>query len=158
MILLIFFYQVWCVGELCSVRHDNRCTAETITRFFDTLEVLTYELSGMSSANLKEEISNPSKIICMLMSSISKVGLYCDNVNTALIGLPLPYIHTKQSMNPMSLIGRALVFKPKCLKLEPSCGHFPKWLQFLNMRKNVLNSTFLKNFPTLFSLDCFHFV
>lgn len=55
----------------------------------------------------------------------------------------------------MSLIGRALVFKPKCLKLEPSCGHFPKWLQFLNMRKNSLNSTFLKNFPTLFSLDCF---
>lgn len=93
--ILLIFYQVWCAGELCSVRHDNRCTAETITRFFDTLEVLTYELSGMSSANLKEEISNPSKIICMLMSSISKVGLYCDNVNTALVGLPLPYTHTK---------------------------------------------------------------
>lgn len=60
------------MGELCSVRHDERCTAETITRFFDTLEVLTYELSGMASA--KEEISNSSKIICMLISAVSKVG------------------------------------------------------------------------------------
>lgn len=68
------------MGELCSVRHDNRCTAETITRFFDTLEVLTYELSGMSSANLKEEIANPSKIICMLMSSISKLASKCQDL------------------------------------------------------------------------------
>lgn len=75
-----FANLVWCVGELCSVRHDNRCTAETITRFFDTLEVLTYELSGMSSANLKEEISNPSKIICMLMSSISKLASKCQDL------------------------------------------------------------------------------
>lgn len=56
----------------------------------------------------------------------------------------------------MSLIGQALVFKPKCLKLEPSCGHFPKWLQFLNMRKNSFELNFSEKFshpffPKLFS-------
>nr|XP_022313457.1 AP-5 complex subunit zeta-1-like isoform X1 [Crassostrea virginica] len=73
-----FANLVWCVGELCSDRHDDRCTAEAITRFFDTLEVLTYELSGMASA--KEEISNSSKIICMLISAISKLASKCQDL------------------------------------------------------------------------------
>ncbi|XP_048758954.1 AP-5 complex subunit zeta-1-like [Ostrea edulis] len=73
-----FANLVWCVGELCSVRHDKRCNAETITRFFDTLEVLTYELSGMTISG--EELGDTSKIICMLMSSISKLASKCQDL------------------------------------------------------------------------------
>lgn len=158
MILLIFFYQVWCVGEFCLVRYDNRCIVEIIIRFFDTFEVLIYEFLGMLFVNLKEEILNFFKIICMLMFFILKVGLYCDNVNIVLIGLLFFYIYIKQLMNLMSLIGRVLVFILKCFKLGFSCGYFFKWLQFLNMRKNILNLIFLKNFFIFFFLDCFYFV
>ncbi|XP_062582819.1 AP-5 complex subunit zeta-1-like, partial [Saccostrea cucullata] len=73
-----FANLVWCVGELSSVKHDKRCSAETITRFLDTLEVLTYELSGMTSTD--EQFADSSKIICMLMSAISKLASKCQDL------------------------------------------------------------------------------
>lgn len=83
------------MGEFCLVRYDNRCIVEIIIRFFDTFEVLIYEFLGMLFVNLKEEILNFFKIICMLMFFILKVGLYCDNMNIVLVGLLFFYIYFK---------------------------------------------------------------
>ena len=67
------YLQVWCIGEYASVSYDERCGAEVIGRFFETLEALTFELSGMVAMSTEETQGFP-KILSMLLTAMAKVS------------------------------------------------------------------------------------
>ncbi|XP_071129723.1 AP-5 complex subunit zeta-1-like isoform X2 [Mytilus edulis] len=74
-----FANMVWGVGEYCSTTNDERCTTENIRRFFEVLEALTYELSGMIASTTTSSVSH-AKITCMLMSTLAKLSTRCQDL------------------------------------------------------------------------------
>ncbi|XP_046362626.2 AP-5 complex subunit zeta-1-like [Haliotis rufescens] len=75
----IFSNLVWCVGELCSLHHDPSCTADLIAKYYETLEAMTYEVSGLLlSAEHRSEVS--PKIVSVLISAIAKLSTRCQDL------------------------------------------------------------------------------
>ncbi|XP_046569666.1 AP-5 complex subunit zeta-1-like [Haliotis rubra] len=75
----IFSNLVWCVGELCSLHHDPGCTADLIAKYYETLEAMTYEVSGLLlSAEHRSEVS--PKIVSVLISAIAKLSTRCQDL------------------------------------------------------------------------------
>ncbi|KAK3090624.1 hypothetical protein FSP39_013238 [Pinctada imbricata] len=75
---------IWCIGEFATVTYDTRCTADVICRFFETLEALTFELSGMVALSTDETTGFP-KILSMLLTAVSKLASRCQDLIPRLI-------------------------------------------------------------------------
>lgn len=53
--------------------HDERCTADTISKYYEVMEALTYEVSTMQFSEAIKDMPFIAKLVSVLMSAIAKV-------------------------------------------------------------------------------------
>ncbi|XP_013416069.1 AP-5 complex subunit zeta-1 [Lingula anatina] len=76
-----FIHLVWVVGEYTSATYDPRCTPELVSKTYETLETLLYELSGLMSAVASEnEAPYSVRLLTVMMSAVAKLASRCQDL------------------------------------------------------------------------------
>ena len=66
---------IWCIGEFCI--QDSICNIEQIIKYYETLEILLYEL--VSALSSEDDFIIFPKILTALVSAIAKIGAYSQD-------------------------------------------------------------------------------
>ena len=70
------------MGEFSSASYDVECSADTVGSIYEVLEVLLYEVIGITSVQGSGKMV---KVVSTLMSAISKVLIFtviCESIQT----------------------------------------------------------------------------
>jgi len=67
---------VWAVGNFLSTAYSPDCTAEVVGQMYETLELVTYEVIGVTGSTPASQAPYSVQVVSYLMSTMAKVGLY----------------------------------------------------------------------------------
>nr|KAG5714811.1 hypothetical protein BaRGS_000299 [Batillaria attramentaria] len=65
---------VYCIGEYCSPQRSDSCGPELVAKYFDMLEIVTYEICGNVMLEEDEQGETFPKILSHLMSAMAKLA------------------------------------------------------------------------------------
>ncbi|XP_077993899.1 AP-5 complex subunit zeta-1-like [Glandiceps talaboti] len=74
-----FIHMVWIIGEYCSSTYDDRCTPEIISKYYESLETLCYEIS-MSIHATSGQPHYSIRLLTVLMSAVAKLASRCQDL------------------------------------------------------------------------------
>ncbi len=75
----ICFPQVWVVGEYTSTSYDQRCSTDTIIKFYEALETLLYEISVLVQSTAEGKDLYSVRLMTVMMTALSKVSKVLKN-------------------------------------------------------------------------------
>ncbi|GFS11161.1 adaptor-related protein complex 5, zeta 1 subunit [Elysia marginata] len=76
--LQIYSNLVYAVGEFASSKYSTDCTSETIGHFYESLEVVAYELLGQLST--QEHDAGIPKVLSTIVAALAKLASRCQDL------------------------------------------------------------------------------
>ncbi|XP_033108449.1 AP-5 complex subunit zeta-1-like isoform X2 [Anneissia japonica] len=74
-----FLHVVWSIGEYVSIGYDKRNTADIITKYYEALETLLYEVVMCFQSSNQEEQYSP-RLVTVMMSAVTKLASRCQDL------------------------------------------------------------------------------
>lgn len=66
----VFTNLVWAIGEYTSISYTNLCKPEIVTRYYDGLETVIYEILSSSSDVKSQDFQ---KLVCVALTTLAEV-------------------------------------------------------------------------------------
>ncbi|XP_071943809.1 AP-5 complex subunit zeta-1-like [Antedon mediterranea] len=72
-----FSHVVWVIGEYVSIGYDRRNTADIITKYYESLETLLYEVCFQAASH--DDQCSP-RLVTVMMSTVAKLASRCQDL------------------------------------------------------------------------------
>ncbi|XP_064653318.1 AP-5 complex subunit zeta-1-like [Lineus longissimus] len=76
-----FVHMIWIVGEYLSEDYDKKCTPEIVSKYYETLECLAYEISALlQSASTEQDAPYSVRLLVVIMTTLAKLSSRCQDI------------------------------------------------------------------------------